>query len=225
MPMIDRTDGELDPAVVFAEDDRIRAEAAAETSKSSELQHATTRCDALIYRRQENARPDSSGYAAVSPIFNGDDGAGGDACEVSEFDAYTMLLLEGLGDALGMIRAEHRREWKAADAELLDQINELEGELKTMTASYQNAKARITELEHQVTTLVATRIASLEKNTKLLVKALPGKTARIAELEGKVKALDMAIAGEPSARDFDSRLAYLETLMSTMFPMPSRLRA
>ena len=120
MPMIDRTDGELDPAVVFAEDDRIRAEAAAETSKSSELQHATTRCDALIYRRQENARPDSSGYAAVSPIFNGDDGAGGDACEVSEFDAYTMLLLEGLGDALGMIRTEHRREWKAADAELLD---------------------------------------------------------------------------------------------------------
>ena len=94
-----------------------------------------------------------------------------------------------------------------------------------MTASYQNAKARITEFEHQVTTLVATRIASLEKNTKLLVKALPGKSTRIAELEGKVKALDMAIAGEPLARDFNSQLAYLETLMSTMFPMPSRLRA
>ena len=48
MPMIDRTDGELDPAAVLAEDDRIRAEAAAETSRSSEPQHATPGRDALI---------------------------------------------------------------------------------------------------------------------------------------------------------------------------------
>ena len=83
-----------------------------------------------------------------------------------------------------------------------------------IAASYENAQARIAELEHQVATLTGTRVASLEKDTEGLVKALRGRTARISVLE-----LSTAIAAEPTGRDLDSRLAYIEALMSTMFPM------
>jgi hypothetical protein len=158
------------------------------------------------------------------PAFDGDDGIGRNAGRVGEFDLYTMRLLEGLGDALGMTRIELRRERQAADDQLLDRINDLEGELKTLTATYQNAQARITELEQQVTTLVATRVVTLEKHTKLLVKALPGKSARISVVEKQVKALSAAIAGEPSTRDLDCRLGYLEAILSTVFPMSTRSR-
>jgi hypothetical protein len=67
--------------------------------------------------------------------------------------------------------------------------------------------------------LTAKNIAS-----EVLVKALHRRTTRITELEDQVKALTEAIAGEPTAGDFDSRLAYIEALMSTMFPMPARSR-
>lgn len=134
MPMIDRTDDELDPATVLADDDRIRAEAAAERPISRSSEHATAGRDALIYRRRDNARLDSAGYAAVSPVFGGDDGVGRDAYEVSEFDAYTMGLVEAVGDALGITRIDLRREWEATDAKVLDRVCDLERELKTLTA-------------------------------------------------------------------------------------------
>jgi hypothetical protein len=224
MPMIDRTDDDLDPAAVLAEDDRIRAEAATERSlqRASEL-------PGLIYRRQENARPDSASYAGGLPAFDeGGNSIGGIGSHVGKFD----VLVEALGDALGLTRTDLRREWEASDAKLFDRIGDLqatnknlERELKTLTANHENAQARIAELEHQLVALTETRIAILERQTKLLAKALPGKAARISAVENQVKALSEAIGGEPSARDLDSRIGYVEALMSTMFPIPSRSRA
>jgi hypothetical protein len=213
MPMIDRTDDELDPATMLGENDRIRPDAADERPipRSRELQHAMPRRDGLIYRRQDDARRDSADYAAEPPAFDGNDGIGGDAGHVGEFDSYTMRLLEGLGDALGMTRIELRRDLDAADAKLLDRISDLQ-------ATSKNLEVRIGQLEQQLTTLATTRLASLEKDAEGLVKAMRRRTARITELEGKVKALNVAIAGEPSARDFDARIGYLETVLSIACP-------
>jgi transcription elongation GreA/GreB family factor len=115
-------------------------------------------------------------------------------------------LVEALADALAATRADLRGEWEGADAKLLDRIGDLQAitnnlvrELKALSASYENAQARVAELEHQLTTLTETLIASLEKHTKLLVKALPGKTARISELENKVQAVSARIADDAGA--------------------------
>jgi hypothetical protein len=213
MPMIDRTDDEIGPAAVLAENDRTRAEAVAPRAISGSRDlHATASRDGLIYRRQDDARRVSADYAGGSLAFDGDDSIGGNANDVGEFDPGTMELLEAIGDEFGMTRIELRREWQAADVKLFEQISDLQAtsknlkrELKTLSGNYAKTQARIAELEQQVATLTATRV-----------------TARISELEDKVKALSAAIAGEPSARDLDSRLGYVEALVSTMFPMPRR---
>ena len=227
MPMIDRTNDEV--AALLAKNDRIRAERL--MPKSSELQHATAARGGLIYRRQDDARGDNADYEAGYPAFDGEYGSGGGAGHVGEFDPYTMQLLEALGDALGMVRIEIRCEREAVEAKLLERVRDLqatgknlERELKTLTTSYESAQARIAELERQFTTLTETRIANLERNTKALIKALPSKTARISVLEAKVKTLSEANEGEPSARDLDSRIAYIEALMSTIFPISMRSR-
>jgi chromosome segregation ATPase len=140
---------------------------------------------------------------------------------VSEFDA----LVEGLGDALGWTRFELCRDWEAANRKLLDQIHDLKGELNTLTKSYQNTQTRVTQLERQLATVTQTRIANLERNVKVLIGAQPDKSARLSVVENQVKALNATIGGEPSARELDSRIGYIEALMSTVFPTPSRSRA
>jgi hypothetical protein len=220
MLTIDRADSELDPAAVFAEHDRMMVEAASDALVQVRKRASP---DGLIYRVQENALVDAA--AAYDPVSNGsDEYAALNADASGEFDPYTMRLLEGLGDALGMTRIELSREWHAADAKLLGRIKDLqatnknlEGELRTLTASYETGQARIGELERQVASLTAKNNAS-----EVLVKALHRRTTRITELEDQVKALTEAIAGAPTAGDFDSRLAYIEALMSTMFTMPAR---
>jgi hypothetical protein len=203
---------------------------AASAALAQGRKYARRNPDRLSYRVQENARCVS--VAAYDPLPNGnDDCTALNPDSSGEFDPSTVLLLEGLGDAIGMTRIELRGEWHAADAELRDRIsdlqatgNNLERGLKMLTASYESAQARIAELEHQVATLTATRISTLEKDTEGFVKALRVRTARIGVLEDKVKAMGKATASEPAARDFDSRLAYVEALMSTMFPMRTSLQ-
>jgi hypothetical protein len=186
----------------------------------------------MIDKTDDDLDPGAVFAAAYDPPSNGNDDYAALNADAGEFDPYTMRLIEALGDALGMTRIELRREWQAADAKLLERSsdlratsNNLERELKTLTAGYESAQARIAELEHQIASLTEKRVASLEKHTKALVRPLPGKIARIAELESQVKALGAAIAGATSARDLDSRIAYLEALMSTMFPMPTLSQA
>jgi hypothetical protein len=64
----DRTDPDLDPAAVFAEHDRLLAEA-----ESGALVQARKRAspDGLIYRVQENALVDAA--VAYDPVLNGGD--------------------------------------------------------------------------------------------------------------------------------------------------------